>query len=78
MENVICNKGSSRYYIQSAYSLPDEDKREQEVRPFRNIKDTFKRIVITGDIIMPYYDESGVLMVNIYDFLLDSTIIESI
>lgn len=51
---------------------------EQEVRPFRNIKDTFKRIVITGDIIMPHYDESGVLMVNIYDFLLDPTIIESI
>jgi predicted AAA+ superfamily ATPase len=76
--DFICNKGSSRYYIQSAYSLPDEDKREQEVRPFRSIKDTFKRIVITGDIIMPHYDESGVLMVNIYDFLLDPTIIESI
>ncbi len=76
--DFICNKGSSRYYIQSAYSLPDEDKREQEVRPFRNIKDTFKRIVITGDIIMPHYDEIGVLMVNIYDFLLDPTIIESI
>ena len=76
--DFVCNKGSSRYYIQSAYSLPDEDKREQEVRPFRNIKDTFKRIVITGDIIMPHYDESGVLMVNIYDFLLDPTIIESI
>ena len=76
--DFICNKGSSRYYIQSAYSLPDEDKREQEVRPFRSIKDTFKRIVITGDIIMPHYDESGVLMVNIYDFMLDPTIIESI
>ena len=74
--DFVCNKGSSRYYIQSAYSLPDEEKRNQETRPFGKIKDSFKRIVITGDIISPHYDEDGILMVNIYDFLLDPTIIE--
>ena len=74
--DFVCNKGSSRYYIQSAYSIPDEEKRRQEIRPFGKIKDAFKKIVITGDIIKPHYDENGIFMVNIYDFLLDPTIIE--
>ena len=69
--DFVCNLGSSRYYIQSAYSLPDEAKRSQEIRPFRKIDDSFKKIVITKDIVQPYYDEYGILTVNIYDFLLD-------
>ena len=55
--DFICNLGSSRYYIQSAYSLPDEAKRTQEIRPFRKIDDSFKKIIITKDIVQPYYDE---------------------
>ena len=74
--DFVCNKGSSRYYIQSAYSLPDEEKRVQEMRPFGKVKDSFKRIVITGDLIPPHYDEEGILMINVYDFLLDPTVIE--
>lgn len=74
--DFVCNKGSSRYYIQSAYSIPDEEKRRQEIRPFGKIKDAFKKIVITGDMIKPHCDENGIFMVNIYDFLLDPTIIE--
>lgn len=73
--DFVCNKGSSRYYIQSAYSLPTEEKRIQETRPFTKIKDAFKRIVITGDMISPHYDEDGILLVNIYDFLLNPTVI---
>ena len=69
--DFVCNLGSSRYYIQSAYSLPDETKRTQEIRPFRKIDDSFKKIVITKDIVQPYYDDYGILTVNIYDFLLD-------
>ena len=42
--DFVCNLGSARYYIQSAYSLPDEEKRNQEVRPFRKIDDSFKKI----------------------------------
>ncbi len=69
--DFVCNLGSSRYYIQSAYSLPDEAKRTQEIRPFRKIDDSFKKIVVTKDIVQPHYDEYGILTVNIYDFLLD-------
>ncbi len=74
--DFVCNKGSSRYYIQSAYSLPDEEKRLQEIRPFSKVSDSFKRIVVTGDMVSPHYDECGVLMVNVYDFLLNPTVIE--
>ena len=74
--DFVCNLGSSRYYIQSAYSLPDEEKRTQEIRPFRKINDSFKKIVITKDIAQPYYDEYGILTINIYDLLLNPECIE--
>ena len=74
--DFVCNLGSSRYYIQSAYSLPDEAKRMQEIRPFRKIDDSFKKIIVTKDLVQPYYDDYGILTVNIYDFLLDPHIIE--
>ena len=74
--DFVCNLGSSRYYIQSAYSLPDEAKRAQEIRPFRKIDDSFKKIIIIKDIVPPYYDEYGILTLNIYDFLLDPKSIE--
>ena len=74
--DFICNLGSYRYYIQSAYSLPDESKRTQEIRPFRKIDDSFRKIVITKDIVQPYYDDYGILTMNIYDFLLDPQILE--
>ena len=73
--DFVCNLGTSRYYIQSAYSLPDEAKRAQKIKPFRKIDDSFKKIIITKDIVQPYYDEYGILTVNIYDFLLDPQII---
>lgn len=68
--DFICNLGSSRLYIQVAYSIPDEEKHIQEIRPFRKIDDSFKKIIITKDIVQPYYDEWGIFTVNIYDFLL--------
>lgn len=74
--DFVCNLGSLRYYIQSAYSLPDEEKRSQEIRPFRKIDDSFKKIVITKDIVQPYYDEYGILTINIYDFLLNPECLE--
>ena len=74
--DFVCNLGSSRYYIQSAYSLPDEATRAQEIRPFRKIDDSFKKIIVTKDIVPPYYDEYGILTLNIYDFLLDPKSIE--
>ena len=74
--DFVCNLGSTRYYIQSAYSLPDEAKRNQEIRPFRKIDDSFKKIVVTKDIVPTHYDENGILTVNIYEFLLNSRSIE--
>ena len=74
--DFVCNLGSTRHYIQSAYSLPDEAKRIQETRPFRKIDDSFKKIVVTKDIVQPHYDEYGILTVNIYDFLLDPKCLE--
>lgn len=74
--DFVCNLGSYRYYIQPAYSLPDEAKRTQKIRPLRKIDDSFKKIVITKDIVQPYYDDYGILTVNIYDFLLNPQILE--
>ena len=69
--DFVCNAGSNRYYIQSAYSIPDAEKQEQEIRPFRKIDDSFRKIVVTKDIVPSHYDEHGILIMNIYDFLLD-------
>lgn len=69
--DFVCNLGSARYYIQSAYSIPDEEKLLQETRPFRKIDDSFKKIIVTKDIVPKHYDEHGILTLNIYDFLLE-------
>lgn len=69
--DFVCNLGSKRYYIQSAYSLPTVEKQEQELRPLRKIDDSFKKIIVTKDIVPASYDESGVLTLSIYDFLLN-------
>lgn len=74
--DFICNMGSSRYYIQSAYSIPDEEKMLQETRPFRKIDDSFKKIIVTKDMVPKHYDEHGILTLNIYDFLLDAASLE--
>lgn len=68
--DFICHKGSKKYYIQSAYMLGSEEKLEQEIRPFLKINDSFKKIVITSDTPKPFYSEEGVLIMNVYDFLL--------
>ena len=69
--NSIRNKGSKRYYIQSAYAIPDQAKMEQEQRSLMLTGDFFKRIIITKDTPAPYYNENGVLIMSVYDFLLD-------
>ena len=63
--------GIGRYYIQSAFSIPDDEKRAQEIRPFTKINDSFKKIIITKDIVPAQYDNNGILTINIYDFLLN-------
>ena len=69
--DFVCNKGSKRYYIQSAFAMPDEKKMQQEQRSLMSTGDGFKKIIITKDAIAPLYNESGVLVLSIYDFLLN-------
>ena len=69
--DFVANKGDRRYYIQSAYMIPDEEKREQEIRVFSKIDDSFRKIIVTGDDIYPYTDDKGVLNIGIRQFLLD-------
>ena len=68
--DFVCNQGLKTYYIQSAYSIPDAEKRAQEIRPFLKIKDSFKKIIITNDFVNPLYDNDGILTMNVFDFLL--------
>ena len=74
--DFVCNLGFRRYYIQSAYSIADEEKKMQEIRPFRKIDDSFKKIIITQDMTPAHYDDLGILTLNVYDFLLDSAALE--
>ena len=73
--DFVCNKGSRRYYIQSAYAMPDQAKMEQEQRSLMLTGDAFKKIIITKDSPGPYYNEDGVLVMNIFDFLLDENML---
>ena len=68
--DFVCNQGSQRYYIQSALRLPTEEKREQEVRSLKSINDSFRKFVITEDLISRYQDNDGVTFMNIFEFLL--------
>lgn len=69
--DFVANKGSQRYYIQSAYSIPTEEKREQELASLLKISDSFKKIVVVGDEIMPYTDNNGIYFTGLFDFLLN-------
>ena len=74
--DFVCNKGSKRYYIQSAYAIPDQAKMEQEQRSLVMTGDFFKKIIITKDAPASYYNDDGVLIMSIYDFLLNSDSLE--
>ncbi len=74
--DFVCNKGSKRYYIQSAYAMPDKVKIEQEQRSLMMTGDGFKKIIITGDAPAPYYNDSGVLIMNVFDFMLNPLSLE--
>lgn len=69
--DFVANKGSQRYYIQSALSMPDEAKIQQETKSFRIIGDGFKKVIVVGSNIMPHRNIDGYLLIGIYDFLLN-------
>ena len=74
--DFICRKGSKKYYIQSAYLLETEQKMAQEIRPFTKINDSFKKIVITSNTPKPFYNDDGILIMSVYDFLLNQDSLE--
>ncbi len=74
--DFVVTDGSRKFYIQSALSVGEEEKRLQEVRPYSRIPDSFKKIVVVKDNIIPWHDENGILYVGIERFLLDTAAID--
>ena len=73
--DFVINSGGKRTYIQSAYAMPTEEKTEIELRPFSLTGDSFPKILVRRDIGKRWYDDYGVLHINLIDFLLDKTVI---
>lgn len=71
--DFVCNKGSERIYIQSAWRMPDEEKMEQEKRSLRLVDDSFRKLLVVGEHTKPWCDEDGIQILSIYDFLLDAS-----
>ena len=69
--DFVCNKGSERIYIQSAYKMPDVEKMEQEKRSLKLVDDSFRKIIVVGEHTKTWSDENGIQIVSIYDFLLN-------
>lgn len=69
--DFVCNKGSKRYYVQSAFAISDQDKMRQESNSLINIDDSFKKIIVVKDTPAPWYTEEGILVISVYDFLLN-------
>lgn len=67
--DFVCNRGSQRIYVQSAYRLPTQEKREQEMASLLKIDDSFRKIIITEDLIKRHQDDNGIEWVNVFDFL---------
>ncbi len=74
--DFVASDGNRKYYIQSALTVGDEEKRMQEIRSLNHIGDSFKKIVVVKDDIVPWHDEQGILYMGIEKFLLDETAID--
>ena len=74
--DFVCNLGSKRYYVQSAWRMPNEEKMEQEQRSLCQIKDEFRKLIVVGDRIKLHRNERGITIANVYDFLLEKTTID--
>ena len=73
--DFVCNMGSKRYYIQSAWRMPDEAKMKQEQNSLCQIKDEFRKLIVVGERIKLHRNEKGITIASVYDFLLDKTTI---
>ena len=74
--DFVRNRGSNRIYIQSALSINERSKQEQEKKSLKNIDDSFKKIVVAKTGLNPMYDDDGILTIDLFDFLLDKSFLE--
>ena len=74
--DFVANMGSQRYYIQSAFQIPDQEKEKQEKESLNNVDDSFKKIVLVRDVVKISRDEKGIVTMSIYDFLMDKNSLE--
>ncbi len=74
--DFVVNQASQRYYIQSAFQMPDKEKEHQESQSLVNVNDSFKKIIIVRDDIKPWRNEKGILIMGLMDFLLDKSSLE--
>lgn len=74
--DFVANLGSKRYYVQSAFSMPTEEKRVQEKASLINVNDSFKKIIVVKDVVNVTRDEAGITTMSIYDFLLKENSLE--
>lgn len=74
--DFVCNQGSKRYYIQSAFRMNDEEKRQNELASLTKVNDSFKKIIITGEEGLVHRNEQGITTMSIYDFLLNPNALE--
>ena len=74
--DFVANKGSQRYYIQSAFAMPDEHKQKQEKMSLLQVKDSFKKIIVVKDVVNVLRDENGITTMSVYDFLLKDNSLE--
>ena len=74
--DFIATNGLNKYYIQSAYSLPTEEKREQELASLKKIDDSFRKIIIVGDDIATYMDDNGYVFMGLFQFLKNEDVME--
>ena len=75
--DFIADKNGKKYYIQSAYALDTNEKREQEIRGFKKIDDSFKKIVIVREKTLPWHDDKGIMFIGLENFLLDENSLDS-
>lgn len=74
--DFVCNKGSKRIYIQSAWKMPDLEKMEQEKRSLNLVDDSFRKIMVVGEHTKPWSDDDGIQIISVFDFLLDTSFTE--
>ena len=74
--DFVANQGNKRYYIQSAYDIPDEEKMNQETKSFDKVNDSFKKIIVINKDIRPRRSEKGYLIISIKEFLLNPNSLE--